>query len=215
MTSFALSLVAFVAFFINPLSTNQTTRYEVGPGTRMRDYQYVSPTAAAPCTGSGTQPSCAHKPDTQNKWIGRIPLLADATGTGSATVKTTGPDGTSGGKYKAICVPNPMRKMGTGTGRTFFNTGTSSLLTLFYQNVRNPAAAAGDVGFVHSCGAGSGASILDNLSTVTGATVRFVPTSTNSIWNDKDFLALTMSIDPTPSFRAQLWYEVLGIGEKF
>lgn len=207
MTSFLLTLITYVAFFIAPVTSLNTTKYEIGPGTRMRDFEYAS------CTGSGAQPNCIGK-QSQTRWVGNIPVLANAVGTGSDTVKTTGPDGKAGTKYPAICIPNPFRKMGTGTGKTFFNTGTGTVTKLVYVNVRNPAATAGDIGFVHDCLKGSGETLIANLPTNTGASVSFVPTSTNGTFNGYDFIKLAMSANPTSSFRAQIYVEVLGMGEK-
>jgi len=208
MTSIALIFFYFTAYFIAPGSLTDTTRFEYGPGHRMRDFAYVDT-----CTGSGSQPSCAHK-GSSTVYIGNLPLLADAIGTGSSTVTSTGPTGVAGTQYSAICIPNPFRKQGTGTGTNFFNTGSGVVMRLVYSNVKNPAAASGDIGFVQSCNSGTGDTLLANLSTVTGATVSFVPTATNGNWNGWDFIKLGMSTDPTPSFRARLYIEALGVGEK-
>ena len=136
-----------------------------------------------------------------------LPINAWANASGSLTVKTTGKDGFAGTKYAAICIPNPLRKMGTGTGRTFLNRGSGSILVAQYTADASPAAIGGDIGFVKSCNAnGTGTDLFDNVVTATGATDQWVANGTNKkIWQGNEYIKLGLRGNPTSAYQARLF----------
>ncbi len=185
MASFKVLFMFLVSVLLGANATNHTTKYEIGPGRIMRDFT----------SAGGLSATDYHVVD--------IPILAPLSATGSATVTSTNAkDGSTGTKYAALCIPNPFRRMGTGTGRTFINAGSGVVRYAVYKNIRNPNGAGGDVGFVSGCESGTGASLMDNLATATGARVRY--TTGSAAWNELDYIKVGLRKDPTAGFQATL-----------
>lgn len=122
-----------------------------------------------------------------------LPIVADVTATGSTSAST---------RYDATCIPVPQAI-----------TGSSSVVRLAYHNVRNPAAASVDIGFVDSCNAktSSGQTLIDNACTATGCVAYY--TTGTAAWQGGKFIKTTISKNPTSSYDAKLtiWVEeILG-----
>lgn len=126
-----------------------------------------------------------------------LPMVIDVSATGSTSATQ---------KYDAYCGDSPLKALGAGSGL---------IIRAVHHNIRNPAGASMDVGFVEDCGdkTASGSQLFDNTCTSTGCvnvyTTGTLPWSTASGGK----LKVTISKDPTASFDAKLtlWMEdILG-----
>lgn len=193
MASFRVLVLSLIAVLMGSMSaahsTPFTTPYEIGPGRIMNDFT----------TSGGKSATSFHVVD--------LPILAMAQNTGSLTVKTNGYDGKAGTKYASICIPNPLRNMGTGSGRTYLNRGSGSVLFAAYHVDKGGAAVGGDIGFTKSCVAnGTGTDLFDDVVTATGATNQWVANGTNKkIWQGQEFIKLGLRGSPGGGYKANLF----------
>lgn len=195
MASFKVLLLTLITVLMGAQSSTGTTPYSIGPGRVMKDFT----------SAGGLSATSFHVID--------IPILARATATGSATVKTTGYDGTSGTKYASVCVPNPLRNMGTGSGRTFLNRGSGGVLAAIYNVKNSPAGIGGDVGFVRGCTSGTGAQLLNDVCTGSGCTSAFVADDNSfPIWQGQEYIKLGLRGNPTSSYQASLFLLITDAG---
>lgn len=194
MASFKVLLLFFVSVLLRANSTYHTTPYEIGPGRMTRDF--VSAT-----TLSAT-----------DYHVFDLPILAWATQTGGTVTSTNGVTGGTGVKYASICLPNPFKRMGTGTGRTFLNIGSGGVLEAVYINKANPAGVGGDLGFVDGCENGTGSTIIDNVCTGTGCNSQYIANGTSmAVWQGAEYLKLGLRGNPTSAFRAILHLRLMSL----
>lgn len=193
-----LALISFVSYLFaatTGATGPYTTKYEIGPGRIMRDFSIT-----------GLQSTFDYK-------VVDLPILAYAIASGSLTINTTGPTGKNGTKYASVCIPNPLKATGAGSGRTVLNRSGATILFGLYKNVSNPASVGGDVGFVKGCRSGTGDTIFDNLSTASGARVVYTPTAGSELtWQSADYIKLGLRGNPTAAFRAKLYFLITDLG---
>ena len=191
MASFKVLLLTLITVLMGAQSSSGTTPYSVGPGRVMKDFT----------VSGGLSATSFHVID--------LPILARATNSGSATIKAAGYDGTNGTKYASICIPNPLRNMGTGSGRTFLNRGSGGILEVVYQVEKGGAGVGGDLGFVRSCGAGTGSQLINDVCTATGCTSSFIADDNSfPIWQGQEFIKLGLRGTPGGGYKASLFLKV-------
>lgn len=195
MSVIKVALLTFMSLLMGTSASLGTTKYEVGPGRVMRSF-----------VGTTQSQTVYHLVD--------LPVLVPANGTGSATIKTTGPDGTLGTKYASICIPSPLTKFryGTGSGTTAnMSFGSGGIVTAIYGVVADPANIGGDMGFVKNCTTnGTGSDIFNNTTSGTGArSLFFANGSTWKDWNGADYVKLGLRGNPTSSYKANLFLIVM------
>jgi hypothetical protein len=113
-------------------------------------------------------------------------------GTGSTTIR-----------YGASCFPNPLAKISGGSG---------TVLRLTYQAGNNPAGVGGDIGFVKSCTAhtgatASGSDLIDNTCTSTGCVSQY--TTGTASFNNVDYIKFTPRANLTSSYTGRITFELL------
>lgn len=194
MSVIKVALLTFLSLLLGANTTLNTTKYEVGPGRAMRAF-------------NGTTQS------TTKYHIVDLPVLAPASATGSATIKTNNAAGSPGTKYASICLPNPLTKFrrGTGSGTTAnADSGSGMIVTAIYGVEADPASIGGDLGFVKGCQSGTGSDIFDNINTGTGArTVFFANGTTVKDWNGADYVKLGLRGNPTSAYKGYLFLLVV------
>lgn len=194
MSVIKVALLTFMALLMGSSSSLNTTKYEVGPGRAMRAF-------------NGTTQS------TTKYHIVDLPVLAPASATGSATIKTNNAAGVAGTKYASICLPNPLTKFrrGTGSGTTAnASAGSGMIVTAIYGVEADPANVGGDIGFVKGCQSGTGSDIFDNITSGTGSrTVFFANGTTVKDWNGADYVKLGLRADPTSAYKGYLFLLVV------
>lgn len=174
MSSFLVASVMLIMSLLRGVNaTYHTTPYILGAGIGSKDF------------------SSATIMNTTRKIVFEMPITALASATGSSTVKTNNQDGVPGTKYASICVPNPFRNMGTGTGRTFLNIGSGTVLRAIYGVKKNPTGVGGDLGFVADCESGTGQTLINNVCTATGCVSRY--TTGTADWNGAYFVKLGLT----------------------
>lgn len=195
MASFKVMLVFLVSVLLRANTTTLTTPYEIGPGGMTRDF--VSSTVLS----------------ATDYHVFSLPVLAHASASGSATITSTNNlTGKTGGTYRSICLPNPFKRMGSGTGRTFFNVGSGGILEAVLINKANPTGAAGDLGFTDDCDNGSGSSVIDNTCSATGCSAIFIANgSTMPTWEGSQYLKYTLSKDPGAGYKAVLHLRLMSL----
>lgn len=188
-------MVFLVSVLLRAQTSTGTTPYEIGPGGMTRDF--VSSTVLS----------------ATDYHVFSLPVLAHASNSGSALINSTNNlNGTSGKTYRSICLPNPFKPMGSGTGRTFFNIGSGAILEAVLINKANPTGASADLGFTDGCANGSGSSIIDNACTATGCSAVFIANGTTlPVWNGAQYLKLALTKDPGAGYKAVLHLRLMSL----
>ena len=177
MTSFRVLAIAIIAVLLRPVnSAYLTTKYELGPAIVMKEF-----TAAGNLSGNMFH-------------VVTLPIYAIATSTGSATVESMGKTGVVGTKYASICIPNPLRMNGTGTGKLFFNRGSGIVLRADWFVIKGPGNVGGDIGFVDGCESGTGDTLINNACSGTGCRSSY--TEGTADWDGNDFIKVGLRGDP-------------------
>lgn len=179
--SYIITLLTFMSFLVSaPTVPTGQTKYAVGPGRVMRAFEENG-------TLSRTK-----------RHVVDLPILAPATQTGSDTV---------GYKPKSICIPNPLKDTGSGTGSTALNAGSGAIMETVWHVDKGPADIGGDLTLTDNCGtSGSGSKlVIDDLCSGTGCYTNFIATTADMpTWANSEFLSVTLRGDPTAAFHATL-----------
>jgi len=103
-------------------------------------------------------------------------------------------------KYSAACIPNPLARLTP-------SQGSGVVIRLSYENITNPSALSGDIGFVKDCGSGTGTTFVNNTCTATGCVDIY--TAGTALWNGADFIKFgtIMTVNSAFSARIRLLYE--------
>lgn len=179
--TYIISLLTFMSFLVSaPVVPDGQTKYAVGPGRIMRAFEENGVLSRT------------------KRHVVDLPILAWATQTGSATV---------GYKPKAICIPNPLKNTGSGTGSTALNAGSGAITEILWHVEKGPANVGGDISLTNDCGkANSGTKlVVNNICSGSGCWTSFLATSADTpAWGNSEYLAVTLRGDPTAAFRATL-----------
>lgn len=181
--TYLILLLTFVSFLNIPTNAQVVageTRYAVGPGRIMRDFE----------DNGSLSKTKFHVVD--------LPILAVATQTGSATV---------GYKPKSICIRNPLRNTGAGSGTTALNRGSGAIMEVVWNVKKGPANIGGDLTLTDDClRANSGSKlVINDLCSGSGCYTHLIATTASMpTWGNAEFLSVTLRDNPTSAFRATL-----------